>query len=263
MKLLDRFHRNHTGLCYAIGYKDQKIKLVILIIFERVILGMNVLVVEDDKKMNDILCDYLETEGYQIYPAKDGVEALTIFDREDIELVILDIMIPKLDGWSVCRRIRQKSDALIIILSARGEEDDKLLGYELGADEYMTKPFSPKVLLACILALLKRSRVPSEKSETVIRHEELALHKEAYRVTLSGVTLPLTVKEYELLLRLMEHPRKVFRRETLINDIWGYDYYGDGRVVDTNIKTLRKKLGHYSNYIKTVIGVGYKFDSEN
>ncbi len=225
-------------------------------------MSVKVLVVEDDKKMNDILCDYLETDGYQVYPSSDGVEALNLFEQEEIDLVLLDIMIPKLDGWSVCRRIRQKSDVLIIILSARSEDDDKLLGYELGADEYITKPFSPKVLLACMGALLKRSKAALPLEEGLLQYRELVLHKDAYRVTLSGAVLSLTVKEYELLLRLLDNPGKVFRREYLINDIWGYDYYGDGRVVDTNIKTLRKKLGHYSRTIQTVIGVGYKFDTD-
>lgn len=223
-------------------------------------MNFNVLIVEDDKKMNEILVDYLETDGYQVYSAGDGIEALTLFEHETIQLVILDIMIPKLDGWSVCRRIRSKSDVLIIILSARSEEDDKLLGYELGADEYITKPFSPKVLLAAMSALLKRSMPNTAAPDTIIRHKKIAINKEAYSVTLSGKELLLTVKEYELLLKLMETPGKVYRREALINVIWGYDYFGDGRVVDTNIKTLRRKLGDCSHYIQTVIGVGYKFE---
>ncbi len=222
-------------------------------------MSFQVLVVEDDKKMNEILVDYLESDGYQVYSARDGVEALNLFDHEKIDIVILDIMIPKLDGFSVCRRIRQKSDVLIIILSARSEEDDKLLGYELGADEYFTKPISPRVLLAGMNALLKRSQqtaVPDNR----LRHKDLSLNKEAYSATLNGASLSLTVKEFELLRMLMEHPGRVMRREVLINTIWGYDYYGDGRVVDTNIKTLRKKLGNYACYIQTVIGIGYKFE---
>ncbi|MDD2954657.1 MAG: response regulator transcription factor [Parabacteroides sp.] len=222
-------------------------------------MGFNVLVVEDDKKMNEILIDYLENDGYQAYSAWDGVEALNLFDREKIDIVILDIMIPKLDGWTVCRRLRQKSDVLIIILSARSEEDDKLLGYELGADEYFTKPISPRVLLAGMNALLKRSQ-PITAPDPLLRHKDLSLNKEAYSASLSGSDLSLTVKEFELLQKLMEHPGKVMRREALINAIWGYDYFGDGRVVDTNIKTLRKKLGNYACCIHTVIGIGYKFE---
>jgi DNA-binding response OmpR family regulator len=222
-------------------------------------MGFRVLVVEDDKKMNEILVDYLESDGYQVYSARDGVEALNLFDHEKIDIVILDIMIPKLDGWSVCRRIRQKSDVLIIILSARSEEDDKLLGYELGADEYFTKPISPRVLLAGMNALLKRSQ-QAAAPDYILQHKDLALNKEAYTVTLNGFSLSLTVKEFELLQILMENPGRVMRREILINAIWGYDYYGDGRVVDTNIKTLRKKLGNYACFIQTVIGIGYKFE---
>lgn len=222
-------------------------------------MGLNVLVVEDDMKMNEILVDYLETDGYQVVSAKDGVEALNLFDKLNIQLVILDIMIPRLDGWSVCRRIRLKSNVLIIILSARSEEEDKLLGYELGADEYVTKPFSPKVLLAGINALLKRS-FPDSQPDTIIRYKEITINKDSYSTTLSGEELPLTVKEFELLLKLAESQGRVFKREALINAIWGYDYYGDGRVVDTNIKTLRKKLGSCSQYIQTVVGVGYKFE---
>ena len=152
-------------------------------------MSCHVLVVEDDKKMNEILVDYLESEGYQAYCASDGVEALSLFDREEIQLVILDIMIPKLDGWSVCRRIRQKSDVLIIIISARSEEEDKLLGYELGADEYITKPFSPKVLLAAIAALLKRS-LAAPPPDTLLRRKDLTIDKEAYTAMLSGERLP-------------------------------------------------------------------------
>lgn len=222
-------------------------------------MGLKVLVVEDDRKMIEILVDYLETDGYQVLTARDGLEAMALFDREDVQLVLLDLMIPGLDGWSVCRKIREKSSVLIFIISARSEEDDKLLGYELGADEYITKPFSPKVLLAGMKALLKRTSA-DHVPEGIIRRREITINKEAYSVTLSGMELPLTAKEYELLLILAENPGRAFRREILINTIWGYDYYGDGRVVDTNIKTLRKKLGSCSRYIQTIIGVGYKFE---
>lgn len=219
----------------------------------------NVLVVEDDKRINEIIRDYFEMEGFKVYSAMDGLEALSLFDQEIIDLVILDIMMPKLDGWSVCRRIRQKSDTLIVMLSARGEEDDKLMGFELGADEYVTKPFSPKVLVASVSALLKRTRA-KEVPQNYVKYKEIMIDKECYSVTVSGKELALTVKEYELLLKLMENPGKVFKREMLIGAIWGYDYYGDGRVIDTNIKTLRKKLGNYAHYIQTVIGVGYKLE---
>jgi len=219
----------------------------------------SILIVEDDKRMNEIICDYFEMEGFSVYSVGDGIDALSLFDRESIDIVILDIMIPKLDGWSVCRRLRQRSDVLIVILSARAEEDDKLMGYELGADEYVTKPFSPKVLVASVLALLKRN-LGKENVHNYIQYHELSIQKDFYTATLCGKSLPLTVKEYQLLLMLMENPRRVFKRDVLITAIWGYDYFGDGRVVDTNIKTLRKKLGDYAHFIQTVIGVGYRFE---
>ncbi len=219
----------------------------------------NILIVEDDKRMNEIIQDYFEMAGFLVWTAYDGVEALTIFEREAIDLIILDIMIPKLDGWSVCRRIRQKSDCIIVILSARSEDEDKLMGYELGADEYVTKPFSPKVLVASARALMRRSQKSEVKMETV-KFQDILLDKEKYAVTLKGQPISLTVKEYELLVLLVENPGKVFKREVLIEAIWGYDYFGDGRVVDTNIKTLRRKLGDQARYVQTVIGVGYKME---
>jgi len=219
----------------------------------------NILIVEDDKRMNEIMLDYFEMSGYQVFSAMDGIEALAIFEKEIIHLVVLDIMMPKLDGWSVCRRIRQKSDVFIVILSARGEEDDKLMGYELGADEYLTKPFSPKVLVANVTALLKRSQ-QKELPNQCLQYNELSINKESYTATLSGNPLLLTMKEYELLLKFMEYPGRVYKRDVLISAIWGYDYFGDGRIIDTNIKTLRKKLGVCAKYIQTVIGVGYKFE---
>ena len=219
-----------------------------------------ILVVEDEKRMREIICDYLEIEGYTIFKAADGIEAMDIFDNNDINLVILDIMIPKLDGWSVCRRIRKKSETLIIILSARSDEDDKLLGFELGADEYVTKPFSPKVLMARVKALLKRFDVNKIENANVTRIDQLIIDRDAYKVTVENKELHLTTKEYELLIKLVDNTGKVYKRDVLINSIWGYDYFGDGRVVDTNIKTLRKKLGAYAKHIQTVIGVGYKFE---
>ena len=219
-----------------------------------------ILVVEDDKRMREITCDYLETAGYRVLEATDGIQALAVFEREPVHLVILDIMMPGLDGWTVCRRIRQKSDCLIVIVSARSEEDDKLLGYELGADEYITKPFSPKVLVAGVTALLKRSRIGAALQHIVCQ-KELIIDRDCHRAAISGEEMTLTSKEYELLLKLAEYPGKVYTRDALISSIWGYDYIGDGRVVDTNIKTLRRKLGSRATYIQTVIGVGYRFEA--
>ena len=223
-----------------------------------------ILVVEDDKRMNEIICDYLEMAGYRIFTAYDGVEGLYIFNKEEIDLIILDIMMPKLDGWSVCRRVRQKSDTLIIILSARSDEDDKLMGFELGADEYVCKPFSPKVLVARTKALLNRFDTTLSNSEIAVSRDltkgNIIINKGNYTAIANDSALALTAKEFEILVTLMENEGKVFTREMLIQKIWGYEYCGDGRVVDTNIKTLRKKLKELSCYIATVIGVGYKFE---
>lgn len=219
---------------------------------------MNILVVEDDKRMNKIICDYLKNSHYSVFPAFDGESAIEIFQREDIQLVLLDIMIPRLDGFSVCRRLREKSEVLIIILSARSEETDKLMGFELGADEYVTKPFSPKVLVARIKALLNRSFKQDEHS--MIRKGLLTIDTECMNVKVGNDAVKLTAREYDLLVKLAQNEGKVFTRDMLINDIWEYDYFGDGRIVDTNIKMLRKKLGQASKYIQTVVGKGYKLE---
>lgn len=219
---------------------------------------MNILVVEDDKRMNKIICDYLKNSHYTVFPAFDGESAIDIFEREDIQLILLDIMIPRLDGFSVCRRLREKSEVLIIILSARSEETDKLMGFELGADEYVTKPFSPKVLVARVKALLNRSFKQDEHS--MIRKGILTIDTECLNVKVGDDAVKLTAREYDLLVKLAENEGRVFTRDMLINDIWEYDYFGDGRIVDTNIKMLRKKLGQASTYIQTVVGKGYKLE---
>jgi len=218
----------------------------------------NILIIEDDKRLNEIISDYFDTEGYTVFSAFDGHEGLETFDKKAIDLVILDIMMPKLDGWSVCRKIRQHSDAFILILSARSDEDDKLMGYELGADEYVTKPFSPKVLVARVNAIFKRM---THNTDThIITKGKIAIDQDSYKATVDGSEINLTTKEFELLLKLISNEGKVFTRDTLISTIWGYDYFGDGRIIDTNIKTLRKKISPYAGYIQTVINVGYKFE---
>ncbi|WP_105615417.1 response regulator transcription factor [Vallitalea okinawensis] len=219
---------------------------------------MNILVVEDDKKMNKLIKDYLLQEEYKVFSAYDGEEALTIFDEENIDLVILDVMIPKLDGFSVCRRLRNKSDVLIVIVSARSEEDDKLMGFEYGADEYVVKPFSPKVLLARVNALIKR--VFRNKDKDIISKGIITIETNKLKVTVSKEAITLTAREYDLLLELVNNEGYVYSRDKLINLIWEYDYFGDGRIVDTNIKMLRKKLKEASKYIITVVGKGYKFE---
>lgn len=219
---------------------------------------MNILVVEDDKRMNKIVCDYLERDGYTVFRAFDGQSAIELFEKEDISLVLLDIMIPKLDGFTVCRRLRSKSDVLIIIISARSEEEDELMGFEYGADEYVTKPFSPKALVARVRALLNRTY--KRENSNVIKKGTLSIDTECIRVEVESELVSLTAREYDLLLKLSTNDGKVYSRDMLINDIWEYDYFGDGRIVDTNIKTLRKKLGSAAKYIRTVVGKGYKFE---
>lgn len=225
-------------------------------------MNKNILVVEDEQRMREIICDYLEMDGFTVIQADNGIEAMKVFENNNIDLVLLDIMMPGLDGWSVCRRIRKKSNVLIIILSARSDEDDKLLGFELGADEYVTKPFSPKVLVARVKTLLSRFNDANgeEMKNNIISRNEIVIDKDAYSIKVGGKEIILTRKEYDLLLLLVENEGIVLNREQIINRIWGYDYYGDGRVVDTNIKTIRKKLGEASKYINTVVGVGYKFE---
>lgn len=219
----------------------------------------SILIVEDDERMNEIINDYFIKDGYTTYQAYDGIEAMKIFDKSDIDLVILDIMIPGIDGWSVCRRIRKQSNTLIIILSARSDEDDKLMGFELGADEYVTKPFSPKVLVARVEALIKRSSILS--IDTRLQNIGLIqINRETRELIVASDIITLTAKEFDLLVLFIDHEKKVFSRDTIIDQLWGYDYVGDGRVVDTNIKTLRKKLKSASKYIHTIIGIGYKFE---
>lgn len=219
---------------------------------------MNILVVEDDKRLNRIICDYLRRELFNVYTAFDGEEAIDIFSENHIDLVLLDIMIPKLDGFSVCKRLRKISKVLIIILSARSEEADKLMGFEYGADEYVTKPFSPKVLMARVKALIQRAYV--DDMSAIIEKGILQMDTECISVKVAGEPVTLTAREFDLLLKLAKNEGRVYSRDALINDIWEYDYLGDGRIVDTNIKTLRKKLGEAAGYIRTVVGKGYKFE---
>ncbi|MCT4688795.1 response regulator transcription factor [Vallitalea sp.] len=225
-------------------------------------MNKNILVVEDDQRMLEIICDYLEIDGFTVFQVDNGIKAMNVFENNNIDLVLLDIMIPGLDGWSVCRRIRKKSNVLIIILSARSDEDDKLLGFELGADEYVTKPFSPKVLVARVKTLLSRFNETNGEQikNNIISRKEIVIDKDAYSTKVNGEEIIFTRKEYDLLLLLIENEGIVLSRDKIINHIWGYDYYGDGRVVDTNIKTIRKKLGQASKYINTVVGIGYKFE---
>lgn len=221
-----------------------------------------ILVVEDEKLMQDLIVEYLLDGGHQVFTADDGIKAIEVFRKETIDLVILDIMMPKLDGFSVCRKIRKESDAIIIMLTAREDEDDKLLGYELGADDYVTKPFSPKVLMAKVNRLLKRFETvdANDKGDVLMEYGDLTIDPNSFVAKVNGEGLYLNKKEFDLLVLLARNEGKALGREHILLGIWGEDYFGDGRVLDTNIKTLRKKLGPCAKYIKTVIHVGYRFE---
>ncbi|WP_438348479.1 response regulator transcription factor [Paenibacillus sp. FA6] len=217
-----------------------------------------ILIVEDEPRMRELIADYLEEEGFDIIQAANGHEALEHAHRTPPDLVVLDIMMPGMDGFEVCRHLRSHSQTIIVMLTARSEEEDKLYGYELGADDYVTKPFSPKILIAKIKALL--SRWNSQDGSTQLKeHRDLEINEQAHEVHLYRKRLELSPKEYELLLLFSQHPNHVLTRDTLLNRIWGIDYFGDPRTVDTQIKRLRKKLGNQSGCIQTVRNIGYKF----
>lgn len=219
-----------------------------------------VLIAEDEGRMRELISDYLKREGLNIIEASDGEEALEKFNNEHIDLIILDIMMPKLDGFSVCRTIRKTSNVYIIILTAKEEEYDKLLGYELGADDYVTKPFSPKVLVAKAKALLKRTDETTSTIEGVTEIKGVLVNELSHSVTVDGEEIDLSPKEYDLLLYLMKNKGIVLSRDTLLNKVWGFDYFGDLRTVDTHIKRLRQKLQNKSDIISTVRGSGYKLE---
>ena len=217
----------------------------------------NILVVEDEKNMQSIIVEYIQRGGHTCFTADDGVDAMIILKNNPMDLMILDVMMPHLDGFSVCRMAREMSSLPIILLTAKSDENDKLKGYELGADDYMTKPFSPKVLLAKVNALLRRSS--SAPAETLAAGK-IAIVPASHRVFLDGAEIALTHKEYELLHFFMANAGQIFSREQLLNRIWGYDFDGTTRTVDTHIKTLRQKLGNEGKHIVTLIRSGYKFE---
>ncbi|HBF2788593.1 TPA: response regulator transcription factor [Clostridioides difficile] len=217
-----------------------------------------ILVVEDERRMQSIIVEYMQKGGYTCITADDGVEALTILKSNNIDLMILDIMMPYLDGFSVCRVSREMTNIPIIILTAKGEEEDKLKGYEYGADDYITKPFSPKVLLAKVNALLRRYTTDIPKNSLSLG--KIFIMVASRQVYVEDKLIDLTYKEFELLRLFMENPNQVFSREKLLNCIWGYDFEGNTRTVDTHIKTLRKKLGSEGHHIVTLIRSGYKFE---
>ncbi|RHR31204.1 DNA-binding response regulator [Clostridium sp. AF19-22AC] len=217
----------------------------------------NVLVVEDEKNMQDIIVEYMQRGGHTCFTADDGVDALMVLKNNPMDLMILDVMMPHLDGFSVCRMAREMSSIPVIMLTAKGGEDDKLKGYEYGADDYMTKPFSPRVLLAKANALLRRS---SSAPLDALNAGKITMVPSSHKVFIDGKEITLTHKEYELLHFFMVNPGQVFTRDQLLNRIWGYDFEGTTRTVDTHIKTLRQKLGGEGKYIVTLIRSGYKFE---
>lgn len=223
---------------------------------------MKILVVDDESRMRKLIRDFLEREGYLVLEASDGIEAMDVFyEQKNISLIILDVMMPRMDGWQVCREIREQSKVPIMMLTARAEEWNELKGFELGADEYITKPFSPKILVARVGALLKR--VQSDVEEENIDAGGILLNKVAHMVTIDGCNIDLSVKEFELLTYFIENQGIALSRDRILNHVWNYDYFGDARTIDTHVKKLRSKLGDKGDYIKTIWGMGYKFEVES
>ena len=222
---------------------------------------IKILVVDDESRMRKLIKDFLEREGYQILEAADGVEAMDLFyENRDVALMILDVMMPRMDGWAVCREVRQNSTMPIVMLTARSEERDELKGFELGVDEYIAKPFSPKILVARVNALLKRVR--GAAAEGNMNAGGIEINKAAHLVQIDGQEVELSVKEFELLVYFIENQKIALTREKILNNVWNYDYFGDARTIDTHVKKLRSKLGDKGNYIKTIWGMGYKFEVE-
>ena len=220
-----------------------------------------VLVIDDEKSIRDIIGEFLTEEGFEFVEAPDGIRGLEIFRSLSPDLVILDVMMPKMDGWKVCREIRSESVTPVIMLTARGEEYDKLFGFELGADDYMVKPFSPRELIARVKAVLSRGSVNERKDHEIIEIEDLRIDFDARSIYLGEEHLNLTPKEYDLLSFFVKNSGRVFSREQLLNQVWGYEFVGDSRTVDTHVKMLRENLRHHRNWIVTSWGVGYKFEA--
>ena len=222
---------------------------------------LKILVVDDEARMRILVSYFLVRQNFEVLEAGDGAEAIDIFfaDKE-IALVILDVMMPKMDGWEVCREIRKYSKVPIIMLTARGDERDELMGFELGVDEYISKPFSPKILVARVEAILRRTNAVS--AEDVVTAGKIQVNKAAHQVTVDGKPIELSFKEFELLSYFIENQGLALSREKILNNVWNYDYFGDARTIDTHVKKLRSKLGDCGEYIKTIWGMGYKFEVE-
>ena len=221
--------------------------------------ALKILVVDDESRMRKLVHDFLAKAGYQVLEAADGVEAVDIFfERNDISLVILDVMMPKMDGYQVLKEIRSYSQVPVVMLTARGEEHDELKGFELGVDEYISKPFSPKILVARVEALLRRNN--ERTGAEMLEVSGIVLNKSAHTVTIDGKDVGLSYKEFELLTYFMENKGIALSREKILNSVWNYDYFGDARTIDTHVKKLRSKMGEKGECIKTIWGMGYKFE---
>ena len=220
---------------------------------------MTILVVDDESRIRKLLRDFFTAKGYQILEAEDGEKAIEVFEenRNKIKLILLDVMMPKLDGWSVLRKIRQESNLPVIMLTARGEEQDELFGFELGVDEYISKPFSPKILVARVEAILKRVYGDTKQLKD---YDGIVIDQEGRTVKVDGKPIDLSLREYELLKYLLDNENIALSRDKILNNVWNYDYYGDSRTIDSHIKKIRHKLGKKGKYIETVRGIGYKFE---
>ena len=221
------------------------------------------LVVDDEKGIREVIREYSEFNGHEVTEAEDGMTALGFCKLNEYDLIVMDIMMPRLDGYSACKEIRKISNVPIIMLSARGEEYDKLFGFELGIDDYVVKPFSPKELMARINAVLSRNASRESDTPQVLKFDGLEIDIPGRTVTVDGERIELTPKEYDLLFYLVENKNIALSRDRLLSDIWGYDFFGDDRTIDTHIKNLRNNLGNYRDYIVTMRGVGYKFEAKN
>lgn len=223
----------------------------------------NILIIEDEMRIRFLLRDYLISENFTVIEAADGDEGLLAFEKNKVDLILLDIMMPKVDGITVLETIRKTSDVPVILLTAKSQEEDKLFGYEVGADDYITKPFSPKILVAKVKALLKRTADTEMDDSAIKNYNGLTINILAHEIKVNNKPLNLSPKEFELLVYLANNSGISLSRDTILDNVWGIDYYGDLRTVDTNIKRLREKLGDKSNYIVTVRGSGYKFEVAN
>ena len=220
---------------------------------------LKILVVDDESRMRKLVKDFLTKKNFQVLEAGNGEEAMDIFYAEkDIALIILDVMMPKMDGWEVCREIRKNSKVPIIMLTARSDERDELLGFDLGVDEYISKPFSPKILVARVEAILRRTG--QNNPEEIVSAGGIVIDKAAHLATVDGKPMELSFKEFELLTYFLENQGIALSREKILNSVWNYDYFGDARTIDTHVKKLRSKMGEKGEYIKTIWGMGYKFE---